>query len=146
MIADFRKKKNPLKQILLASGGALILLIAALLFIADVKIYKKKAKFDLQVVNLQNKIEDIRDKNEALKKDILQINDEKYIEKVAREELSLQKPGEKVVLFVKEGSSSLQEKKQEEKNFLQNWLVPTLNFFKKIMVGGLGWISNIFSK
>lgn len=131
MLPDFKKKKNPFKQLLIASGGVLILVVTGLLFVADVKVFNKHQKFESEILSLQNKIEDIKEKNERLKKDIANVDNQAYIEKIAREELSLQKPGEKVVLFVKEGEEKREQVSEAQKSFLQNWMA---------------WLSNIFGK
>ena len=127
MIADFKKNKNTtLKRFLLVTGGILMLSFLILLVVANVRIYQKREKFISQIEKLKNKIQNMQNKNSDLKKGISQINNDEYIEKIAREELSLQKPGEKVISFIKEPSQQ-NEDSQGQKNFLQNWL---------------GWLSN----
>ena len=88
------------------------------LIIADIKIYKKREQFVSQIEKLENRIQDLKNKNDNLKKGILAANDDAYIEKVAREELSLQKPGEKVVSFIKPVNQE-QKLAEKEKNLLQ---------------------------
>jgi len=127
MVADFKKKKNNLlKQCILIMGGFLMLLVLIVLIIANMRIYQKREKLVSQIENLKNKIQYLQNKNNDLKDSISQINNDEYIEKIARKELSLQKPGEKVFSFIKE-SSQQEESNQSQKDFLQNWL---------------GWISN----
>jgi len=132
MLADFKKKKkrNPLKQFLLIFGGILILVLLFLLINASVKIYQKRIELISQIENLENKIQDIKNKNDDLKQGTLKADDDKYIEKVAREELDLQKPGEKVFSFIIPQLSQ-QENNNNSKNIFQIWL---------------GWIGNIFKK
>ena len=50
---------------------------------------------------LKNKIQELEDRKVSLKKGIENSNNQDYIEKVAREELDLQKPGESVVSFIR---------------------------------------------
>ncbi|MBI2050079.1 MAG: septum formation initiator family protein [Candidatus Staskawiczbacteria bacterium] len=93
----------------------------------NVRVYKEKRKFDLQVVSLEKKIEGLRQKNSQLEQKIARSDDKDYIEKIAREELNLQMPSEKVITFL------LPELQQGEINSsgsflnIKNWL---------------GWISN----
>ena len=131
MLSDFKKKKNrnnAVKRFLFIACGILMLLIFVFLIIADIKIYKKREQFVSQIEKLENRIQDLKNKNDNLKKGILAANDDAYIEKVAREELSLQKPGEKVVSFIKE-PNQLGVNNQEKKTFLQIWL---------------GWVGGLF--
>ena len=122
MVADFKKKKNTLfRKILLIGGLILTLLVFISLVFADINVYNKRKKLDSQIENLKNKIQDIESENKNLKENISKTNDEKYIEKIAREELDLQKPGEKVFSFVKD-SSQPQQNNQNQKNFFQQWL------------------------
>ena len=131
MVHDFKKKRNPFRQAMIALGGVLMLVATVSLFIADVKVFKKRQKFESEIIGLQNQIKDTQNKNERLKQDIANVDNEAYIEKIAREELSLQRPGEKVILFVKEGEQKQEEKIESQKSFLQHWL---------------SWIGNIFSR
>jgi cell division protein DivIC len=102
MIADFKKKQkhDPAKQLLLLLG-ALVLLVAFFFLVIDsVRLYQKRIELALQVQNLQNKINDIKRKNDDLRRGATRGEDDAYIEKVAREELDLQQPGEKVFSFI----------------------------------------------
>ena len=129
MIPNFKKNRNnAVKRFLFIACGILMLLIFVFLIIADIKIYKKREQFVSQIEKLENRIQDLKNKNDNLKKGILAANDDAYIEKVAREELSLQKPGEKVVSFIKE-PNQLGVNNQEKKTFLQIWL---------------GWVGGLF--
>lgn len=122
MVADFKKKRSRLlNQFLLISGGILILFILILLAIADIKINQKKKKLNFQIETLKNKIQDLQNKNNDLKENISRLNDDKYVEKIAREDLDLQQPEEKVFSFI-ETPNQTQDNNQGEKTFLQNWL------------------------
>ena len=100
------------------------------LVIADIRIYQKRKKLISQVEILKNKIQDIKDKNNTLKEGISESNNNQYIEKIAREELDLQKPGEKVFSFIKE-SNGQQQNNETRKNILEVWLDWIVGFFKK---------------
>ena len=123
MIADFKnkQKKGPWSKLLFALGGVLILLVFVVLVIANIKVYNKRKELATQVDNLKNKIEAIQQKNEDLKKGISKSNDDAYIEKVAREDLDLQKEGETVISFIK-APNQQSSNNREKRNILQAWL------------------------
>lgn len=132
MPADFKKRKNThlFKKIATIFCGFLILFAFIFLAVADIKTYKKKKELNAQIENLKNKIAEIQNKNNSLQEGISQADDPQYIEKVAREELDLQKPGEKVVSFIMPENKN-QNSNPVPKNFLQVWL---------------GWLSGLFNK
>ncbi len=130
MSADFRKNKDPFHKIIFAAGEILLLVIFIILIVADIRVYQKKQKLASELENLKNNIQDFQKKNDDLKQGTLnENNNQYYVEKVAREELDLQKPGEKVVYFVKQ--SDQQKENQGQKNILQNWLGWFMGFLKK---------------
>ena len=130
-MADFKKKQqiSPAKKVLFIFGGFLILFVAIFLIIADIKTYQKMKELNAQVENLKNKVAELQNNNSKLQQGISQSDDPEYIEKVAREELDLQKPGETVVSFV---ASEVQASNNNPppKSFWQNWL---------------GWVGNLFN-
>ena len=67
---------------------------------ANFRIYQKKQELNYQIKTLQQKVTDIKKQNDNLTQEIANAQNQAYIEKVAREELDLQKPGEKVFSFV----------------------------------------------
>lgn len=127
MVSVFKKKqKNPL--ILRASiAGGVVLLVCLLVAIADIRVWQKKKKLLSQVEILESQIQRLQEKNANLKEGILKAEDPDYIEKIAREELDLQKPGEKVVSFVVG---------QDQENS------PEAGLNKGILNNFLGWLSN----
>lgn len=131
MITNFKnkRKRNLWPHFSFYFGGILILFIFVILVIANIKIYYKRQEYLAQVANLQNQIKDIQQRNENLKQGISKADDNQYIEKVAREELDLQKPGEKVVSFVMSQTQS-QETNNQPKNIWQKWLNNTWNWIK----------------
>lgn len=121
MISDFKKKQNrPFKRFLLILGGILTLMVVILLVVANIKIYYKKKNLFSQIESLKGRVESIKNENENLRQGISDTNKEEYIEKVAREQLDLQKPGEKVVSFIKEDNQQ-QQNEEGEKNIFQVW-------------------------
>ena len=103
MVANFKKnqKSNSKgKRFLIYAGAIFILFILAVLIIGNIRIYQKRQEFLVQVASLENQIKDMENRNNNLKQGISKTNDGQYIEKIAREELDLQKPGETAVSFV----------------------------------------------
>ena len=124
MVSDFNKKQNRdnlSQKFLLIFGGILILGVVALLIFANSRIYNKREKLISEIENLKNKIENIQQRNDELKQGIANAENDQYIEKVAREELDLQKEGEKVVSFVITPNQSSSNNSQS-KNTLQIWI------------------------
>ena len=129
MISSFsrKQKRDPKKYILIIILGIFILFIVVVLAVADIKIYQKKQNYLSQVEDLKNKIQELEDKKSSLQQNIESSNNEDYIEKIAREELDLQKPGENVVSFIKPIDN--QPKHDENDNILQLWLAGVSNFW-----------------
>lgn len=124
MIANYNKKQK-----YFIAGGILFTAVSVLLIIADINIYKNKQRLKAQIANYEKQIAEIKSKNQNLKQGIDQANNNDYIEKVAREELSLQKPGEKVVSFILPPAQ--QKPEAQKKNVFQNFWDSIVNIFKK---------------
>lgn len=98
-------------------------LLSAVIFLAvlaaDIQISRTRRDLALQVDALKAKVRDIKKQNSQLQQGIARQDDPQYIEKVAREELDLQKPGEKVFSFVA-ADSSPSPSAPPSQNFLQS--------------------------
>jgi cell division protein FtsB len=130
MLSDFRKKQKGkffFNKLLLKVAGILFVVIAGWLVFEDIKIYQKKKQLTAEILNYEKQIQQIQKRNQTLKDEIANSNNPDYIEKIAREEEGLQKPGEKVVSFVMPVRHQTQE--QKTNNFLdaKKWT---------------GWLSN----
>jgi cell division protein DivIC len=121
MIPDFKKKQHITRTIAFKLGAVLVVAICIFLAVTDYHIYQKKKELTLQVENLQTKIQEINNSNSQLQEGIDNTNDSQYIEKVAREELDLQKPGEKVVSFIMPQNQEQTAVPEQSKNALQSW-------------------------
>lgn len=110
-MTDFRKnKKHSYTHGMLFKLGAVALLVFLLwLAVANIKLYTKKRQLTLQIQRLQTKIGEAKKQNEVLAESIENEDDPDYIEKVAREELDLQKPGETVVSFIEKKDENLEK-------------------------------------
>ena len=82
------------------------------------RISEKKRELNKQIFSLENQVIDIEKSNKNLEKGIAQSTDDNYMEKVAREELDMQKAGEKVVSFVFSKQETIQS---EEQNISKKW-------------------------
>jgi cell division protein FtsL len=102
MVTQFHKKRNNTirSKLFFHLGGIALALILIGLVVANVKIYQKKQEFLSQVSNLKKQIVDLKSSNANLQQGMSKTNDSQYIEKVAREELDLQKQGETAVSFI----------------------------------------------
>ncbi len=132
MVSNFKKKRKtgPFNKFLLIVGAISISFLFVFLVVSNVKVYKKKQQLNAHVEDLKNKIENIQKQNDGLREGILKTDDPAYIEKVAREELDLQKPGEKVISFIKTENNKSQNNSQQ-KNIFEYWLSWLGNIFKK---------------
>lgn len=122
---DFNKKQKSnffSNKLLLKAGGILFLIIAVVLIYADFKIYQKKQELTAQLNNYKKQIEELQKRNETLKDEITNSDNPEYIEKIARDQENLQKPGEKVVSFIMPGQQENQENKAEKASGKINWL------------------------
>jgi cell division protein FtsB len=129
---DFKKKQkseNYLKEFFIKVLAIFIIFVLIFLVIVDVKIYKKRKKLEEEVVKYEKQIQEIKEKNKNLEERITNSDNLDYIEKVAREEQDMQKPGEKVISFVMPKEESQKESYENVWN-VKNWL---------------GWISNFWN-
>lgn len=139
MVANFKKKqKRDASDSFFSSHFIKIFLLIIIIFLvfADIKVYKDRRKFNLQIDSLKEKIRTIQKKNNILEQGIDRADDKDYIEKVAREELDLQIQDEKVVSFI---MSKPQQK--EEINISKNYWNPKnwLGWFSNIIAGMVQW-------
>ena len=132
MVAIFKKKNNQAgaKKILLHVGGIFVVAVLAVLMVANVRMYQKRQEFVAQVASLETQINDIRQRNDNLKEGIANENNPAYIEKIARQELDLQRPGETTVSFIM--PNSLDQKTTPNENVLQGWLGKSWEWVKSV--------------
>jgi len=94
----------------------LVLIITGFLVFSNIKINQRKTEVQKQISSIQSEINDFQQKNGQLKLGISKGLDQDYVEKVAREDLGLQKEGESVVGFILPPS---QNKTGSSQNFWQ---------------------------
>ena len=127
MVTNFKKNKKVggRKRYTIHIIGFFILCVAGFLIVANINIWHKKQQLSSKVASLQKEIKNIEDNNNKLQQGIASQSDDQYIEKVAREELDLQKPGEQAVSFIDQ-KIDVQEVDTAKQNFFQkiwNWIV-----------------------
>lgn len=121
MIAKKRKKeKSAWKDF---TGKAKVFLsVAFVLFLAytNIRIFVETQKGDKELKKIEAIIEDLNKDNERLNFELGNTDSQAYLEKVAREELGLQKPGEQVIVVKKEGEGESAVKEDERFQFLKD--------------------------
>ncbi|MBM3206107.1 MAG: septum formation initiator family protein [Candidatus Staskawiczbacteria bacterium] len=132
IITKFKKNKSKknLSYFLFKMGGVFIVLIFLALVFVDINVYYKKNQFNRQVNSLEKKMKDLEEKNEKLREGISNEDNEHYIERVAREEMDLQLPGEKVVSFI-DVKEDPKEELPDDDYLISFWLSWIGGFFKK---------------
>ena len=136
MVANFNKKQksefSP-GRFFLMLGGILFLIIAVLLIFANFQMYKKKQQLTLQINEYEKEIEELENRSETLKEEIANSDNPDYIEKIAREESDMQKPGEKVVSFIEQNPHPKESESPENlwnSNFWFGWIGQSWNWIK----------------
>jgi len=122
MIAKKRKKEKSIFQKIAEKAKVFLwIVLIGFLVYTNVNIFLEIERGGKDLKNLEAATESLNKEKEKLDFELGNTNSEAYLERVAREELGLQKPGEQVIVIKKEGE---EEKKEEEKSNFQ--------FFKNI--------------
>jgi len=135
---DFKKKQKSelsLNSFLIRSAAIFSIVVFIVLIIADIKIYQKRKGLEAEVAKYERQIQEIKDKNKNLEEKIANSDNPDYIEKIAREEQDMQKPGESVVSFI-------MPKAQDQKTEAENAWDPK-NWFGWVS-GSWSWIKGLF--
>ena len=121
------KSRLSLKTIILSVLFGIFAVVAiAFLVSTNWKFYKKKIDLQAKVIELRTEEEALEKTNSELNKNLDYVKSDEYLEKVAREQLDMKKPGEEVVVIQKENS---QQKKEQEEN--KTWWEKLKNIFVK---------------
>ena len=129
------KKRSGLKKII-ASKSLFYLLILVLIFslITAIQEINQQIKLKKELLKLENQNSLLEKENKEASDKIEKMQTDYFQEKIAREELGLQKPGERVVVITSQNTQSDQTTKSISKSFnekisnLKNWFY---YFFKK---------------
>lgn len=97
-------------------------LLSILLGIKGVKQYLryKKLTYEIQKMNLE--YEKLNKEHYSLLNEIQNLNKDSYIEKEMKEKMNFLKPGEKMVVIVKEEVSSDKQELKKDKGFIKKFL------------------------
>ena len=134
MVADFLKKQKREKEdegLLLKTLSVIFIGLAIFLIISNVRLYQRKQALIKEVENYTLQIKKIEESNGKLKEEIANSDNQDYIEKVAREEINMQKPGEKAVSFILPEEKS---KTEENTNILSSnfWTAGFVRFWQGV--------------
>jgi len=136
MVSNLNKKQkrefSP-EKFFLKIGGILFLVVAVVLIFINFQMLRKKQQLALQIEDYTKQIEELENRNETLKEEIINSDNPDYIEKIAREESDMQKPGEKVVSFVEQNPQQKEAQTQENlwnSNFWFGWIGQSWNWLK----------------
>jgi len=103
------KKNKKVKSIIVDLKRKLGILGLAILFIvllnANIRIWQEKQKAEKELQKVEESIEDITKQKDNYNFQLGKSDSEEYLEKVAREDLGLQKPGEQVIVIKKQEDS-----------------------------------------
>ena len=119
MVAKFKKNKKikSLKdKVLSLFLIGLVLFIIGFIVVTNWKINKRREELIDRVSLLKQEVERLEEKNKELKEKKIDSESEDYLEKVARDQLDLKKPGEEVIVVQKE-----EEQKEEEEERKSWW-------------------------
>lgn len=131
MVADFSKKQNRgHSDILFKTLSFLCLAVFVVFAFADVRLYFRKKELSEQIEKYSLQLKKIEDSNIKLEEMIANSGNSDYIEKVAREEANMQKPGEKAVSFVM--PEETQQASPVKKNFWGYFSAGLSNFWQQI--------------
>jgi cell division protein FtsB len=95
------------------------------LLYSNIKIFERRSSLNKELINLDNTVETLSKESDLLKFKLGETYSEEYLEKVAREDLGMQKPGETVVVIKKDNAG---EGVGKEEGILQN----ILNWFNSV--------------
>lgn len=120
MVTKKLKKEKSWQRVLLYPIFAIFILgTISLLIISNWRTYQRKAELAARTENLKAEIEILEKRKQELEASALQVGQEDYLEKVAREQLNLKKPGEEVVAVLAPEEKEKKEEIQEEKSLWQ---------------------------
>jgi cell division protein FtsL len=102
MVAEFKKNKKsrPSRRLVWIAASVALFFLFAVLVVANIHMYQKRRDFLAQAASLESQISNLKQSNGDLQEKIASAGNSEYTEKVAREELDMQKPGEQVVTFI----------------------------------------------
>ncbi len=101
MVAKFRRnRKRNIKSGIFFSVlfGALLLIIIGFLVFTNIRINNRRTKLISQIEFLEKEIQVVEGKKQEMEAKISQAGSKEFLEKIARDQLDMKKPGEEVVV------------------------------------------------
>ncbi len=118
-----RRWKGVFSIFLVVLAGILLIFLITL----NLKIGQERAKLQRELANIQGELQKSQEGREESISKLSKAQSGDYMEKVAREDLNLQKEGEKVVAFSVVEGEAKEEEEIEEKDFLEKkfpyWII-----------------------
>lgn len=107
-----------------------IVLLVGYLFFAVGRVIYQSYQVNGEIENLKKEIENLREQNNQYREKILYYQSPSYRERIARERMGLQKPGEEVIVILPEEKPKEDEEKKMTDN-LPNYIKWWNYFFGK---------------
>ena len=102
-----RKKRQRRRQWEIGTSLFFLLFLVALLGKMNWQAWQKGRESTKRLKNLETQVQVLEKQKQNLQEKIQEVNRPDYLEKVGREELNLQKPGEKAIAFIAPPKKSL---------------------------------------
>jgi len=99
--------------------GILALVLLVLLGFSNYKLKGRRKQLNSQVSDLKQQIQELEEKKKQLEPMVTEDSNGEYLEEIARDQLNLRKPGEKVVIVKKEEAEQEEPELQPEKGWWQ---------------------------
>ncbi|MDD4531310.1 MAG: septum formation initiator family protein [Candidatus Pacebacteria bacterium] len=109
------------KKVSIVFWALFCLWFVAFLLYSNIKIFGKRAEMGKELQKLDNTAENLTKESDLLKFKLGETYSEEYLERVAREDLGMQKAGETVVVIKKSGAEEGAEKEQGILQNITNW-------------------------
>jgi cell division protein FtsB len=127
----FKKIKHWISLIASFLAGVLLVVFISWLIIGNLTMIKRRGDLQERIESLKEEIKELEKRKSYFQAQISQIEDEEYLEEVAKNELDLRKEGETVIDFVLEEEPEEEEKKGEDSSFF-NVFSSRESIFQKI--------------
>ena len=109
------------KKVSIVFWALFCLWFVAFLLYSNILIFGKRSDIGRELQKLDNTVETLTKESDLLKFKLGETYSEEYLERVAREDLGMQKEGETVVVIKKGGTEEGMEKEQDILQNIQNW-------------------------
>ncbi len=106
------RPQSTIKLILSLISIIIVLLLIVLLVRMNLRARHQRIVLEQRVGNLQAQVESLEKEKDKLIGQIEETHDADYLERVGKEELNLQKPGEKVISFLSLDDASIIEEEE----------------------------------